>query len=53
MTVEEFLENKLYELGIDHVDEMGYGDMLRILNEYSNMRALELKEYILKQSKKN
>jgi len=51
MTAEDFLDSKLIELNIDHADEIRYGDMVNLLDEYSNIKAQELQDYILEKLK--
>ena len=48
MDKEEFLENRLSELNMSHIDEMGYGDIIRTINEYADLKALELKDHMNK-----
>jgi len=46
MGVEEFLNSKLIELNINNADDMGYRDMIIMLDEYANLKALELKAHV-------
>jgi len=35
----------------DHADKIGYGDMVNLLEEYSNIKTKELKDYIFEKLK--
>jgi len=47
MEAEDFIDSKLLQLNVDHADEIRYGDMVNLLNEYSNIKTQELQDYIL------
>jgi len=53
MEVEDFLDSKLIELNIDNISEIGYGDLINILEAYSNVKTQEIQDYILEQLKQN
>jgi len=36
-----FLEEKMIEMGLDHIIELNYFDITRILTEYANLQAIE------------